>query len=72
MVWILEVGCVLCTPPSSVQLALRSDISKLDCTGQKVDNLRNRWAYIISCVWAHFKVEEQCNSVTLRFFAIYW
>ena len=41
----------------------RSDISKLDCTGQKVDNLRNRWA--------HFKVEEPCNSVTLRYFAIY-
>ena len=39
-------ACVLCSPPPSTQLALSSDISKLDCTGQKVDNLRNRWAYI--------------------------
>ena len=29
-----------------VSLAVLSDISKLDCTGQKVDNLRNPWAYI--------------------------
>ena len=43
---LMEVGCVLCTPPPSTRLALRSDISKLDCTGQKVNNLRNRWAYI--------------------------
>ena len=28
-------------------LALLSDISKLDCTGQKVNRLRNRWAYIV-------------------------
>ena len=42
-----EVMCfVLLRPPPSSQLALRSDISKLDCTGQKVDNLRNHWAYI--------------------------
>ena len=27
-------------------LALLGDISKLDCTGQKVNRLRNRWAYI--------------------------
>ena len=40
-------GCVLCTPPPSTRLALHSDISKPDCTGQKVDNLRNRWAYIV-------------------------
>ena len=31
-------GAVLCAPPPSAKLALRSDISKLDCTGQKVDN----------------------------------
>ena len=37
---------MLCAPPPSGQLASLSDISKLDCTGQKVDNLRNRWAYI--------------------------
>ena len=37
---------MLCAPPPSTRLALRSDISKLDCTGQKVDNLRNLWAYI--------------------------
>ena len=29
-----------------LSIAVLSDISKLDCTGQKVDNLRNRWAYI--------------------------
>ena len=29
-----------------LSLAVLSDISKLDCTGQKVDNLCNRWAYI--------------------------
>ena len=28
-------------------LALLGDISKLDCTGQKVNRLRNRWAYIV-------------------------
>ena len=28
------------------QLALRSDISKLNCTGLKIDPFRNRWAYI--------------------------
>ena len=39
-------GAVLCAPPPSTQLASRSDISKLDFTEQKVDNLRNRWAYI--------------------------
>ena len=26
--------------------SLRSDISKLDCTGLKIDPFRNRWAYI--------------------------
>ena len=31
---------------ADVSLAVLSDISKLDCTGQKVDNLRNCWAYI--------------------------
>ena len=40
------VGCVLCSPPQSAELALRSDISKLDCTGLKIDPFRNRWAYI--------------------------
>ena len=40
------VGCVLCTPPPSAHLALPSDISQLDCMRQKVDNLRNCWAYI--------------------------
>ena len=30
----------------AAELALRSNISKLDSTEQKVDNLRNRWAYI--------------------------
>ena len=40
------VGCVLCTPPPSAQLALRSDISKLDCTGLKIDPFCIRWAYI--------------------------
>ena len=35
------------TPLSAdVSLAVLSDISELDCTEQKVDNLRNRWAYI--------------------------
>ena len=28
-------------------LDLLGDISKLDCTGQKVNRLRNRWAYIV-------------------------
>ena len=41
-----KVAFCVPTPPPSTQLALRSDISKLDCAGQKVDNLRNRWAYI--------------------------
>ena len=41
-----EVGCVLCSPPQSAELALHSDISKLDCTGLKIDPFRNRWAYI--------------------------
>ena len=40
------VGCVLCSPPQSAELALRSDISKLDCTGLKIDLFRYRWAYI--------------------------
>ena len=38
--------CVLCSPPQSADLALRSDISKLYCTGLKIDPFRNRWAYI--------------------------
>ena len=41
----LYVCTVQCTASMCV-LAVLSDISKLDCTGQKVDNLRNRWAYI--------------------------
>ena len=28
-------GCVLCSPPPSTRLGVLSDISKLDCTGQK-------------------------------------
>ena len=36
----------LCTPPPASQLALLSNNSKVDSTGQKIDNLRNRWAYI--------------------------
>ena len=40
------VGCVLCSPPQSAELALFSDISKLDCKGLKIDPFRNRWAYI--------------------------
>ena len=39
-------GCVLCSPLQSAELALRSDISKLDCTGLKIDPFRNRRAYI--------------------------
>ena len=39
-------GCKICTPPLASQLAFLSNNSKVDCTGQKVDNLRNRWAYI--------------------------
>ena len=31
---------------ADLSLASLSDISKLHCTGQKVDNLRNHWAYI--------------------------
>ena len=31
---------------ADLSLASLSDISKLDCTGQKVDNLRNYWAYL--------------------------
>ena len=31
---------------ADLSLASLSDISTLDCTGQKVDNLRNYWAYI--------------------------
>ena len=38
--------CKICTPLPAAELALRSDISKLDSTGQKVDDLCNRWAYI--------------------------
>ena len=52
-------------------LALLGDISKLDCTGQKVNRLRNRWAYIPSCVWTHLKEEEPSNTVTLKIFTIY-
>ena len=33
-------------PSESDELALRSDISKLDCTGLKINPFRNRWAYI--------------------------
>ena len=36
----------LCSPPQSAKLSLRSDISKLDCTGLKIDPFHNRWAYI--------------------------
>ena len=32
--------------PQSAELALLSDISKLDCTGLKIDPFCNRWAYI--------------------------
>ena len=39
-------GCEICTPLPAAELALRSNISKHDSTEQKVDNLRNRWAYI--------------------------
>ena len=39
-------GCVLRSSPPSTRLAVVRDISKLDCTEQKVDNLRNRWVYI--------------------------
>ena len=35
---------VALTPAS--ELVLPSNNSKLDCKGLKVDNLRNRWAYI--------------------------
>ena len=31
---------------ADLSLASLRDISKLDCTGQKVDNLRNYWDYI--------------------------
>ena len=37
------VGCVLCSPPQAAELALLCDISKLDCTGLKIDPFRNRW-----------------------------
>ena len=38
--------CEICTPLPAAELALRINISKLDCTEQKVDNLRNHWAYL--------------------------
>ena len=41
-----EWGCKICTPPPASQLASLSINSKVDWTGQKVDNLRNRWTYI--------------------------
>ena len=37
-------GCEICTTLAWSELALLSDISELNCTGQKVDNLRNHWA----------------------------
>ena len=40
------VGCVLCNPHAWLSLVVVRDISKLDCTGQKVNRLCNRWAYI--------------------------
>ena len=63
-------GCKICTPLPSTQLTLRSGSSKLDCTGLKIDPFH----YLLglhSCVWAHFKVEEPCNSVTERHFDFY-
>ena len=56
-------------PPAS-ELALLNDNPKLDCTGLKIDNLRKRIC-LHSCVWAHFKVEEPCNTVTERHFDYY-
>ena len=57
-------GCVLCSPPPSTRLAVLSDISKLECTGQKVDNLRNRWAYIavfgLSLKWKSHAIAYHC------------
>ena len=41
-------ACAICAPLSWSELgaALLGDISELDCTGQKVNRLRNCWAYI--------------------------
>ena len=69
------MGCVLCNPPQSAQLALRSDISKLDCNlyGTKNRSIPLPLAELglHSCVWAHFEVEEPCNSVTEKHFDFY-
>ena len=56
----MGVGAKYVPLSPDMSLAVLSDISKLDCTGQKVDNH--------SCVWAHFKVEEPCNSVLIAIF----
>ena len=41
-----RLGYDLCTLHAWLSLAVVRDISKLDWTGQKVNRLRNRWAYI--------------------------
>ena len=60
---------MLYAPPPSTQLASRSDISKLDCTGQKVDNLRNRWAYIavfeLILKWKSQAIASHCAFLQL-------
>ena len=65
----MREGAVLCAPSPSTQLALCSDISKLDCTVQKVDNLHNRWAYI-AVFGLISKWKSQAISKHCPFFAI--
>ena len=49
---------------ADLSLASLSDISKLDCTGQKVDNLRNYWAYIavfgLILKWKSHAIAQHC------------
>ena len=65
-----RASCVLCSPPQSAELALRSDISKTRLYGTKNRSIPQPLG-LHSCVWAHYKVEEPSNSVTERHFDFY-
>ena len=62
----MEGGCEIYPPPAASELALPSDNSKHDCTGEKFilvpEYLTERR------MMAHFKEEEPRITVTLSFF----
>ena len=63
----MEGGCKNISLPPASELALLNNLSNLDCTGLKVDNLQEYLTERDVAMMAHFKMEEPSNALKETF-----